>query len=117
MLIDFKVSSNTQVAAVMPLDQAVYNVLIHLVNVPAMLVTKVPSVMLLVVAIPLDQVVQHVMHQQVNVLVILAIQVPHAILALQIIIEQVVELVQVGLIVLIKLIVFEFNICIFSLWL
>ena len=101
----------------MPLDRVVYNVLIHLVNVPAMLVTKVPSVMLLVVAIPLDQVVQHVMHQQVNVLVILAIQVPHAILAIQITIEQVVELVQVGLIVLIKLIVFEFNICIFSLWL
>ena len=106
-----------QPVVVTQLVQAVYNVLIHLVNVPAMLVTKVPSVMLLVVAIPLDQVVQHVMHQQVNVLVILAIQVPHAILALQITIEQVVELVQVGLIVLIKLIVFEFNICIFSLWL
>ena len=106
-----------QPVVVTQLVQAVYNVLIHLVNVPAMLVTKVPSVMLLVVAIPLDQVVQHVMHQQVNVLVILAIQVPHAILVLRITIEQVVELVQVGLIVLIKVIVFEFNICIFSLWL
>ena len=81
----------------MPLDRVVYNVLIHLVNVPAMLVTKVPSVMLLVVVIPLDQVVQHVMHQQVNVLVILAIQVPHAILATQITIEQVAELVQVSI--------------------
>ena len=106
-----------QPVVVTQLVQAVYNVLIHQVNVPAMLVTKVPNVMLLVVAIPLDQVVQLVMHQQVNVLVILAIQVPHAILAIQITIEQVVELVQVGLIVLIKLIVFEFNICIFSLWL
>ena len=81
----------------MPPAQVVCNVLIHLVNVPAMLVTKVPSVMLLVVVIPLDQVVQHVMHQQVNVLVILAIQVPHAILAIQITIEQVVELVQVSI--------------------
>ena len=81
----------------MPPAQVVCNVLIHLVNVPAMLVTKVPSVMLLVVAIPLDQVVQHVMHQQVNVLVILAIQVPHAILAIQITIEQVAELVQVSI--------------------
>ena len=86
-----------QPVVVTQLVQAVYNVLIHLVNVPAMLVTKVPSVMLLVVAIPLDQVVQLVMHQQVNVLVILAIQVPHAILAIQITIEQVVELVQVSI--------------------
>ena len=86
-----------QPVVVTQLVQAVYNVLIHLVNVPAMLVTKVPSVMLLVVAIPLDQVVQHVMHQQVNVVVILAIQVPHAILAIQITIEQVAELVQVSI--------------------
>ena len=84
----------------MQLVQVIYNVLIQLVNVLVMPVTKVPSVMLLVVAIPLDQVVQHVLHQQVNVVVILAIQVPHAILALQTTIEQVVELVQVGLIIL-----------------
>ena len=81
----------------MPLVQVVYNVLIHLVNVPAMLDTKALNVMLLVVVTPLAQVVQHVMHQQVNVLVILAIQVPHAILAIQITIEQVAELVQVSI--------------------
>ena len=64
----------------MPLVQAVYNVLIHLVNVPAMLAIREPNVMLLVVVILLVQVVQHVMRQQVNVLVIVVIQVPLVIL-------------------------------------
>ena len=81
----------------MVLVQVVCSVQIQQGNVPAMLVTKVPSVMLLVVAIPLDQVVQHVMHQQVNVLAKLAILVLHAILAPPTIIEPVMELVQVRL--------------------
>ena len=61
----------------MQLVQAVYSVLIHLVSVPAMLDTKAPNVMLLVVVIPLVQVEQHVMRQRVNVLAIVVIQVPH----------------------------------------
>ena len=64
----------------MPLDQVVCNVLIHQVNAPAMLDTKAPNVMLLVVVILLVQVVQHVMRQQVNVLVIVVIQVPRVVL-------------------------------------
>ena len=80
----------------MPLDQVVCNVLIHQVNAPAMLDTKAPNVMLLVVVIPLVQAVLHVMLLQVNVLAILATQVPHVILVLRIIIEQVEELVQVS---------------------
>ena len=69
-----------QPVVAMPLVQVVCSVLIHLVNVPAMLVTKAPNVMLLVVVILLVQVVQHVMRQQVNVLVIVVIQVPHVVL-------------------------------------
>ena len=61
----------------MPLVQVVYNVLIHLVNVPAMLATKVPNVMLLVVVHHLVLVEQHVMRPQVNVLAIVVTQVPH----------------------------------------
>ena len=61
----------------MPLVQVVYNVLIHLVNVPAMLDTKVPNVMLLVVVHHLVLVEQHVMRPQVNVLAIVVTQVPH----------------------------------------
>ena len=86
----------------MPLVQVVYNVLIHLVNVPAMLAIKALNVMLLVVVTPLAQVVQHVMHQQVNVLAKLAILVLHAILAPPTIIEPVMELVQVRLMFLQK---------------
>ena len=81
----------------MPLDQVVCNVLIHQVNAPAMLDTKAPNVMLLVVVIPLVQAVLHVMLLQVNVLAILATQVPHVILVLPITTEQVVELVQVSI--------------------
>ena len=69
-----------QPVVAMPLVQVVCSVLIHLVNVPAMLVTKAPNVMLLVVVILLVQVVQHVMRQQVNVLVIVVIQVPRVVL-------------------------------------
>ena len=80
----------------MPPAQVVCNVLIHLVNVPAMLATKEQNVMPLVVVTRLVQVVQHVMHRQANVLAILATQEPHVTLVLQITIEQVVELVQVS---------------------
>ena len=85
-----------QPVVVTQLVQAVYNVLIHPVNVPAMLATKEQNVMLLVVVTQLVQVVQHVMHRQANVLAILATQEPHVTLVLQITIEQVVELVQVS---------------------
>ena len=79
----------------MALVQAVCNVLIQQDNVPAMLATRVPNVMLLVVAIQQVQVVQHAMLLQVNVVVILDTQVPHAILVPPITIEQVMEHVQV----------------------
>ena len=81
----------------MQLVQAVYSVLIHLVNVPVMLDTKAPNVMLLVVVIPLVQVAQHVISQQVNVLAIQDTQEPHVTLVLPITTEQVVELVQVSI--------------------
>ena len=60
----------------MPLVQAVYNVLIQLANVLAMLVTKAPNVMLLVVVIILVQVAQLVMLLRVNVLAKVGIRVP-----------------------------------------
>ena len=60
----------------MPLDQVVCNVLIHQVNAPAMLDTKAPNVMLLVVVIPLVQAVLHVMLLQVNVLARMVLLVP-----------------------------------------
>ena len=81
----------------MQLVQAVYSVLIHLVNVPVMLDTKAPNVMLLVVVIPLVQVAQHVISQQVNVLAILDTLEPLVTPVLQITTEQVAELVQVSL--------------------
>ena len=81
----------------MPLDQAVYNVPIHLVNVPAKLVSRAPHVTLLVVVILLAQVEQLVMHLLANVPAILVTQEQHAILALQTTIEKVMELVLVSL--------------------
>ena len=81
----------------MQLVQAVYSVLIHLVSVPAMLDTKAPNVMLLVVVILLVQVAQHVISQQVNVLAILDTLEPLVTPVLQITTEQVAELVQVSL--------------------
>ena len=81
----------------MQLVQAVYSVLIHLVSVPAMLDTKAPNVMLLVVVILLVQVAQHVISQQVNVLAILDTLEPLVTPVLQITTEQVVELVQVSI--------------------
>ena len=71
----------------MPPAQVVCNVLIHLVNVPAMLATKEQNVMLLVVVTLLVQVVQHVMLPQVNVLAIQDTQEPHVALVLPIIIK------------------------------
>ena len=56
--------------------QAVYSVLIQLVNVPAMLDIKGLNVMLLVVVIPLVQAEQHVMLLLDNVLATMAILVP-----------------------------------------
>ena len=58
-----------QLVDVMPPVQAVYNVLIQLVNVLAMLVTKAPNVMLLVVVTLLGLVVLHVISRLDNVLV------------------------------------------------
>ena len=81
----------------MPLVQVVCNVLIHLVNVPAMLAIREQNVLLLVVVILLVQVVQHVMPQQANVLAILGIQAQHVILVPPTTTEQVMELVQVRL--------------------
>ena len=81
----------------MQLVQAVYSVLIHLVSVPAMLDTKAPNVMLLVVVIPLVQVAQHVISQQVNVLAIQDTQEPLVMPVLPTTTEQVVELVQVSI--------------------
>ena len=100
----------------MQLVQVIYNVLIQLVNVLVMPVTKVPSVMLLVVAIPLAQVVQHVMLLQVNVLAILDTQVPHVTHATQITTEQVMEPVQVSLMIGKDSKRASLNVCIFSLW-
>ena len=65
-----------QPVVVMPRVQAVYSVLIRLVNVPAMLDIKAQNVMLLVVVIPLVQTVQHVMLLQVNVLARMVLLVP-----------------------------------------
>ena len=59
--------------------QAVCNVLIQMVSVPAMLDLKGLNVMLLVVVIPLVQATLHVISLQVNVLATLVILVPHAI--------------------------------------
>ena len=57
----------------MSLDQAVRNVQIPLVSVPAMLVIKGPNAILLVVVILLVQVGQHVISLQVNARAIMAI--------------------------------------------
>ena len=95
----------------MSLDRVVYNVLIRLVNVLAMLVTKAPNVMLLVVVILLVQAVRHVISQLDNVLVKLAIQVSLAILVQPTIIEQVMELAQVRFYHLIAVLVFFILTC------
>ena len=60
---------------VMALVQAVYNVLIQQDNVPAMLATRVPNVMLLVVAIQQVQAAHHVTSLLDNVLAKLVIPV------------------------------------------
>ena len=79
----------------MPPVQVVYNVPIHLVNVPAKLDIKEPNVMLLVAVMPLVQVVQHVMLHLANVPATLDTLELHVILVPPTTIEQVVELVQV----------------------
>ena len=87
-----------QLVVVMPRVQVVYNVLIHLVNVPAMLDIKEPNVMLLVVVMQLVQVVHHVMLLLVNALATLDTQELHVIHVPPTITEQVEELVQVRII-------------------
>ena len=79
----------------MALVQVVCNVLIQLVNAPAILDTKAPSVILLVAVMPLVQVVQHVMLHLANVPATLDTLELHVILVPPTTIEQVVELVQV----------------------
>ena len=64
-----------QLVDVMALVQAVCNVLIQQDNVPAMLATRVPNVMLLVVAIQQVQAAHHVTSLQDNVLAKLVIPV------------------------------------------
>ena len=82
----------------MRLDQAVCNVLILLVNVPATLVSKAPHVTLLVDVTVLVQVGQLVMPLQVNVLATQDTLEPPVIPVPLITIEQVGELVQVSFI-------------------
>ena len=77
----------------MLLDQAIHDVPIQLVNVPAMLDIREPNVMLLVVVIPLVQAALNAVSQQVNVLAKQDTQEQHVILVLQITTEQVMELV------------------------
>ena len=82
----------------MALVQAAYNVRIQQDNVLAMLDTKAPNVMLLVVVIQQVQVAQHVMLLLGNALAILDTQEPHVTLVPQTTTEQVMELVQVQII-------------------
>ena len=82
----------------MALVQAAYNVRIQQDNVLAMLDTKAPNVMLLVVVIILVQVAQLVMPLQVNVLATQDTLEPPVIPVPLITIEQVGELVQVSFI-------------------
>ena len=65
----------SQTVDVMPLVQAVCSVLIQRANVPVMLATRVPNVMLLVVAIQQVQAAHHVTSLQDNVLAKLVIPV------------------------------------------
>ena len=82
----------------MPPVQVVYNVPIHLVNVPAKLDIKEPNVMLLVVVMQLAQVVHHVMLLLVNALATLDTQEQLVIPVPPTTTEQVEELVQVSII-------------------
>ena len=95
----------------MVLVLAVYNVLIPLVFVLAMLDIKGQIAMLLVVVILLGRAVQHVISRLDNVLVKLAIQVSLAILVQPTIIEQVMELAQVRFYHLIAVLVFFILTC------
>ena len=85
-----------QLVIAMPRVQAVYNVLILLDNVHAMLVIRVLNAMLLVVVIAQVQVAQHVMLLLVNVLAKLDTPELLAIHVLPTITKQVMELVQVS---------------------
>ena len=91
-----------QPVIVMPLVQAVCNVLIQQDNVPVMLAIRVPNVMLLVVVIQQVQVVQHVMLLLANALAKLDTQELHVIHVRQITTKQVmVLLVPVSVLLLI----------------
>ena len=85
-----------QLVIAMPRVRAVYNVLILLDNVHAMLVIRVLNAMLLVVVIQQVQVAQHVMLRQVNVLVKLDTPEQHVTHVLPTITKQAMELVQVS---------------------
>ena len=85
-----------QLVIAMPRVRAVYNVLILLDNVHAMLVIRVLNAMLLVVVIQQVQVAQHVMLRQVNVLVKLDTLEQHVTHVLPTITKQAMELVQVS---------------------
>ena len=80
----------------MPAVLGICNVLILPDSAPAMLVTRVRNVILVVDVIPLVQAAQHVISLQVNVLVILDTQEPHATLVTLTTIELVMEHAQVS---------------------
>ena len=89
---------------VMPLVQVAYNVLIQQDNAPAMLVTRVQNVILLVVVTLLVQAALYVISQQVNALAIQDSQEPHVILVTPTTTKQVMAFVQVRITI-------QFTIC------
>ena len=88
----------------MPTALVVCNVLILLDNAPAMLVTRVQTVILLVVVTLLVQAALYVISQQVNALAIQDSQEPHVILVTPTITKQVMAFVQVRITI-------QFTIC------
>ena len=82
----------------MPTALVVCNVLILLDNAPAMLVTRVQNVILLVVVTLLVQAALYVISQQVNVPAILETQEPHVIPVTPTTTEQVLDFAQVRII-------------------
>ena len=88
----------------MPTALVVCNVLILLDNAPAMLVTRVQNVILLVVVTLLVQAALYVISQQVNALAIQDSQEPHVILVTPTTTKQVMAFVQVRITI-------QFTIC------
>ena len=87
-----------QPVIVMPLVLVVCNVLILLDNAPAMLVTRVQNVILLVVVTLLVQAALYVISYQVNVPAILETQEPHVIPVTPTTTEQVLDFAQVRIV-------------------